>query len=199
LIVTQATPEIRQQMELGGLREDEHVHFFPTLDYGMEWCENKLLQKYERSTQFLKKGIRAQLRLTFPKPDLVEKLLNYLDRMEMEKDHCLLRKNEVPDAMYFIESGRLTVYLDTNDGDMVRVRSIRSGTVVGEMGLYLRNKRTASVYTEQKTVLYRLLFEKMKQMEADDPDVASALHEWLGRQLAERMADDNLTIEALMD
>ena len=39
----------------------------------------------------------------------------------------------------------------------------------------------------------------MKQMEADDPDVASALHEWLGRQLAERIADDNLTIEALMD
>ena len=199
LVVTHVSPEIRQQMELGGFKEDEYVHFFPTLDYGMEWCENKLLQRHERSTQFLQKNIKSQLSLTFPKPDLVEKLLTYMDRIEMEKDNYLLRKNETPDAMYFIESGRLTVYLDTNDGDMVRIRSIRSGTVVGEMGLYLRNKRTASVYTEQKTVLYRLEFEKMKQMEADDPDVASALHEWLGRQLAERIADDNLTIEALMD
>ena len=70
---------------------------------------------------------------------------------------------------------------------------------MGEMGLYLQNERTANVYTEQKSILYRLPFDSMKRMEADDPEVASALHEWIARQLAERMAENNQTIEALMD
>jgi hypothetical protein len=39
----------------------------------------------------------------------------------------------------------------------------------------------------------------MKHMEAHDPDVASALHEWIARQLAERMADNNRSLEALLD
>ena len=36
-------------------------------------------------------------------------------------------------------------------------------------------------------------------MESQDPDVASALHEWIARLLAERMADNNRAIEALLD
>jgi hypothetical protein len=36
-------------------------------------------------------------------------------------------------------------------------------------------------------------------MESKDPEVASALHEWIAKQMAERMADNNRTIEALLD
>ena len=32
-----------------------------------------------------------------------------------------------------------------------------------------------------------------------DPDVASALHEWIARLLAEHMTDNNRAIEALLD
>jgi len=48
-------------------------------------------------------------------------------------------------------------------------------------------------------VLYRLQLDSMKKMETENPDVASALHEWIARLLAERMTDNNHAIEALLD
>ena len=157
------------------------------------------MQKHEASTQFIQVGIKSQLKRTFPKPELIDKLINYLERMEVEENFYLMRRGDLPESMYFIESGRLNVLIETAQGEMTRLSSVRSGTVVGELGLYLKNKRTANVVSEKKSVLYKLTTDSMKKMESQDPDVASALHEWIARLLAERMADNNRAIEALLD
>lgn len=199
LVLTEVDDSIRRSMERGDFKADAYVSFFPTLDHGVEWCENKLLQKYEASTQFIQTGIKSQLRRTFPKPDLIEKLLTYLERMEVSENFYLMKRGDPPESMYFVESGKLNVLIETDEGQVTRLSSIRSGTVVGELGLYLKNERTANVVTEQKSVLYKLSMDAMKKMEQQDPDVASALHEWIARLLAERMADNNWAIEALLD
>jgi SulP family sulfate permease len=53
------------------------------------------------------------------------------------------------------------------------------------MGLYLKQARTADVVTLQPSVLYRLSAEALLKMEAEEPQTAAALHEWLARMLAE--------------
>lgn len=83
LVLTEVDDSIRRSMERGDFKADAYVSFFPTLDHGVEWCENKLLQKYEATTQFIQTGIKSQLRRTFPKPDLIEKLIVYLEHMEV--------------------------------------------------------------------------------------------------------------------
>jgi SulP family sulfate permease len=199
LVLTEVDSAIRKSMERGDFKADEYVHFFPTLDHGVEWCENKLLQKYEASTQFIQVGIKSQLQRTFPKPELIDKLIPYLERMEVAENFYLMKRGDLPESMYFIESGRLSILIENVEGEVTRLSSLRSGTVVGELGLYLKNERTANVVTEQKSVLYKLTTNSMKKMESQDPDVASALHEWIARLLAERMADNNRAIEALLD
>ncbi|NJN79986.1 MAG: SLC26A/SulP transporter family protein [Anaerolineales bacterium] len=169
LVLIEVDSAIRKSMERGDFKADAYVHFFPTLDHGVEWCENKLLQKYEASTQFIQVGIKAQLKRTFPKPDLIDKLINYLERMEVDENFYLMRRGDLPESMYFIESGRLNVLIETAEGEITRLSSVRSGTVVGELGLYLKNKRTANVVTEQKSVLYKLTIESMKKMESQRP------------------------------
>ena len=199
LVLTQVSPPIRRQMERGDFKADARVQFFPTLDHGMEWCENQLLEKHEASTQFIQTSIKSQLRWTFPKPELIDRLVAHLELMEVEQDYYLMRRGDPPESMYFIESGRLNVLIETSEGEMTRLSSIRSGTVVGELGMYLKNERTANVVAAQKSVLYRLSTESMRHMETHDPDVASAMHKWIARLLAERMADNNRSIEALLD
>lgn len=198
IAVTQVPKEIIKLMERGDFIEDEHVKFFPTLDHGMEWCENMLLERHQSSTQFIQVGIKSQLRRTFSKPELIDKLLSYLERIEVDENFYLMRRGDPTESMYFIESGRLNVQLETPEG-ITRLRSIRSGTVVGEVGLYLKGNRTANVVTIQKSVLYRLHLDSMQKMEAEAPEVAAALHQWIARLLAERMADNARAIEALLD
>jgi SulP family sulfate permease len=199
LVLTQVSPVIRRQMVQGGFVGDQRVQFFPSLDYGMEWCENTLLMKNEASTEFIATSIQAQLRRTFPNPERVETLFKYLERVEAEADVTLMRRGDPSDAMYFVETGRLNIQLVTPDNEVIRLRSIRSGTVIGEMGMYLHQTRTADVITLQKSVLYRLSTEALKRMELEDPQAAAALHEWVVRMLAERLADNNRAIEALLD
>jgi sulfate permease, SulP family len=159
LVLTQAKPFIRQQLIQGGFKPSQRVQVFPTLDHGVEWCENMLLQRHEASTQFIQVGIKGQLSRTFGKPELVERLLTYLERMEVETNTTLFRRGDPSNTMYFVETGRLNVILEGESGEMTRLRNIRSGTVVGEISMYLRSPRTAHVVTEQKCVLYRLTLE----------------------------------------
>lgn len=199
LVMTQVSPLMRRQMERGGFTGDQRVHFFPSLDYGMEWCENMLLLKHEASTEFIATTIQSQLKRTFPHPEMVEPLYKYLERIEAEADVPLMRRGDPADAMYFVESGRLNIQLETPDGDIIRLRSIRSGTVIGEIGMYLNQTRTADVIPVQKSVLYRLSAEALKRMEAEDSQTAAALHEWIAHMLAERLSDNNRAMEALLD
>jgi hypothetical protein len=51
----------------------------------------------------------------------------------------------------------------------------------------------------QPGLIYCLTAQALKDMVENDPEVASHLHEWIARLLAERVADGDHTIEALMD
>jgi SulP family sulfate permease len=73
------------------------------------------------------------------------------------------------------------------------------GTVVGEIGLYLNQIRTATVYTTKPGVIYKLSETSLRAMEQNDPDVAAALHHWMVRLLAQRLSDNNQTLEALLN
>jgi SulP family sulfate permease len=199
LVLTQVSAEIRHQMEQGGFIGDQRVQFFPSLDFGMEWCENMVLLRNEASTEFLATTIQSQLKRTFPHPELVESLVKYLERVEADTNTTLMRRGDPSDSMYFVEAGRLNIQLETADGEIIRLRTLRSGTVVGEIAMYLNSPRTADVTTTQKSILYRLTADALARMEAEDPPTASALHEWIAKQMAERLADNNKTIEALLD
>jgi SulP family sulfate permease len=93
----------------------------------------------------------------------------------------------------------VTVELQLDNGQALRLRTIRGGATVGEMGLYLGSVRTASVIAARPSSVYRLSAESLTDMRQQDPEVAALLHEWIARLLAERLADNNLTLEALMD
>ena len=45
MVWTQVSPAIQRQLERGGLvdRTDDTFIILPTLDHGVEWCENKIL------------------------------------------------------------------------------------------------------------------------------------------------------------
>jgi SulP family sulfate permease len=125
--------------------------------------------------------------------------MKYLERKEVLQGEYLMRQGDPPTEMYFVEGGLVDIQLEAPDGQVVRLRSIRGGATVGEMGLYLGTLRTASVIASRPSAVYRLSADALKDMRAQDPEVAALLHEWIARLLAERLAENNRTIEALME
>jgi SulP family sulfate permease len=138
--------------------------------------------------------------------------LEYLEQAELEAGYCLLREGEDSDGLYFIESGQLIAqisiegkpadeYVEKHSASskVIRLRAMGPGTVVGEVGMYLDTPRTASVIARKNSVVYRLSGDALERMQKQDPELASEFLQYIVRLLAERLADNNRTIQVLSD
>src|SRR5512143_512999 len=202
MVWTHVAPGIQKQLQRGGLVDDRDDSFIilPTLDHGMEWCENRILAETGVTdlTGFIER-LEGMLRKAFPGLQPVDRIMKYLERRELRQGEYLIREGDPGTEMYFIEAGMVDVQLESPDGQVVRLRSVRGGATVGEMGLYMGGKRTASVIASRPSAVYRLAGDALHAMRLEDPEAAALLHEWIARLLAERLAQNNRTIEALMD
>jgi SulP family sulfate permease len=199
LILTDLNTETKSKLTRAGLNEQEAwIRFSPNMDYGMEWCESKLLLA-EGGPTILRAGtLHAQLRRMFPTSEHVDKFMNYVEKQEVQEYHIVINKGDPPDSMYFVDSGELTTRLEISKGKFIRLRNQRGGTMVGEMGLFLKQARTATVVATQPSVLYRLSLDQYNKMMQDDPELVFHLHQWIGRVLSVRLAENNYTLEALL-
>jgi len=202
MVWTNLSAAIERLLDKGGLidESDESFIILPTLDHGLEWCENRILamEGVTDLTGFFER-FEKQLKHAMPELEDPARLMKYLERVEVEEGDYLMRQGEEPKEMYFIESGLVSAQLDLPDGNIMRLRSLRGGTTVGEMGMYLGNTRTASVVADRSSIVYKLSRNALKEMEKKDPELAAMLHQWIASLLAERLAENNRTIEALLD
>ena len=81
------------------------------------------------------------------------------------------------------------------EGNTIRLRSVRPGVVVGEIALYTGVPRTADVVAETPSVVLRFSRDSIERMEAEEPEVAAALHRWLASTLAERLNETMKTFD----
>src|SRR5206468_12133609 len=83
-------------------------------------------------------------------------LLASLERLDVPAGYFVIHQGAAADDVFFLESGRLTATLSGEAGEVIRLRTMEPGTVVGELAFYTGGTRTASVVAESSSVLYRL-------------------------------------------
>lgn len=194
-IFTEVAPSMQTQLERGKVR---NIRYFATLDRGIEWCENRILAQTPSPLDAISYTFQAQLVHYLPDPLDRARLQSYLERVELAANSILVRQDEPADALYFIEEGVLSVDITLGDGTSLRIRRIQSGTILGEIGVYLGGMRTATVTALEPTIAYRLTGTALGEMERRDPDLATAIHKWNAVIMAERLANEIRMIEALM-
>ena len=97
-----------------------------------------------------------QLRDTLDPHVRPEALLHYLEPRDVAPGEALIQQGQEVADVYFLERGRLTVQFLRPDGGSMRLRTMASGTVVGEVAMYLGGPRTASVVADEPSRVYRL-------------------------------------------
>jgi SulP family sulfate permease len=200
LVLTGVGDRLRRQLERGGFAEDPDggVRILPDLDRGVQWCEDRLLEEAGAPSSAAPPPLEEQLRASLGSVD-PSRLLPYLEAIEVDAGQTVMRQGEPSEGLYFLESGRLTVQLESPEGGRMRLRTMGPGTVVGEVTLYLGTTRTASVVAEVPSRLHRLSADALARMERGDPTVAAAVHRMFARLLAERLTDTLNEVEALLD
>lgn len=200
LVVCQASrallAELSEEKSLGD--PNSCLRLYPDLDHGLEACENELLQSTPEAGS-PKRTLAEQWAELWPAGTSLAGLLPYLERREIPAEAHLIRQGENSSGLYFIESGRVTVRLELADGQMLRLRTMGGGTVVGEISLLLGGPRTASVVANEACVVYGLTPEGLARMEAADPVLTLSFHRFMVRLLAERLTNSTRTLRSLLE
>ncbi len=197
LLVTSADEAVTDLLQNAGLTGDGTVLFLDNLDRGIAWCEDKMLGQAGRDSLEAPNTLVEQLAESLPGKVNFEPLLPYLDRTEYPAGEYLMKQGEPPGSLYFIESGQVSALLESPGQPAIRLQTMGPGHIVGEIGFYLNQARTASVKTDQPSVVYRLSQESLRKMEGEAPETASVLHRLIVHLVSERVSHLTATIEAL--
>ena len=189
------TPQIISQFEAEGLFADSMDLFlkFDDLDHGMEWCEEQIISETTISSNKQKEEI-DEIKLFEEK---FADLLIYFESKDINQNTTLIKQGNDPKGLYFIKSGRVTVELRSSN-NKIRLKSMGTGTVVGEVSLYLKTQATASVISNTACKTYFLSHENFEKLNKEDPERAAELHTYIVKLLSDRLAKSNATIQALM-
>ena len=189
------TPEIISQFEAEGLFADSMDLFlkFDDLDHGMEWCEEQIISETTIGSNKQKEEI-DEIKLFEEK---FADLLIYFESKDINQNTTLIEQGNDPDGLYFIKSGRVTVELRSSN-NKIRLKSMGTGTVVGEVSLYLKTQATASVISNTACKTYFLSHENFEKLNKENPERAAELHTYIVKLLSDRLAKSNATIQALM-
>jgi SulP family sulfate permease len=189
VVFTGASDPVRQQLARGGVDETEGpVSFEPDLDRGLQRCEDALLSGVE-----VAEGDADVL------DGLPPRLWDYFERASLEEGTKLIEQGDAPDDVFVLESGRLRVELVTPDGTQMRVSTVLPGVMVGEIGWYTEDRRTADVVAETPCVILRLRRASIERMEAEEPQLAATLHRWFAKTLALRLSERMRALDSLLD
>ena len=202
LIFTHLSDTIATQIEKEGLTQDPDGSFrtFSDLDHGLEWCEDVVLFRAGlEQTEYDSISVEDQLREALPDSVDVEKLINWFEPMDVEAGHVLIQQGNPATDLFLVVSGKVTVQVDTGMGNTIRLRKICAGTVVGELGMILREPRSASVVAEEPSRIYRLTRDSLESMRQQAPQLALAFEGYLTHLLAERLVHTTRTIQTILD
>ena len=97
------------------LRGDDVCLSFPDLDRALEHCEDKMLS--ERTGGLMgRHSFSSQLATALGSDAAAKRLLSYADRLELLPKQYLVRQGDPSDALFIIESGRLSIMLELPGG-----------------------------------------------------------------------------------
>jgi sulfate permease, SulP family len=147
---------------------------------------------------------------------IIEALSGHLEKRELEAGVCLMRQGDPAEGFYFVESGEVTVQLERPSGEPaahqpepggreparggpIRLRTMGPGTVVGEMGLYLGYRASASAVTTRSCTVYHLSLATLQRIEETEAALAAKFHKFTACLLCERLGDTTRALQTLMD
>ena len=163
-------------------------HVFSDLDRALEWCENQLLAAEDIEPAIESHSWQEELEELFDNDELAGRLMTYLEEGHSAPGEHLAVQGETCEAIHFITSGRATLQLELETGEIVRLRTMGPGSVIGVEGLAHGHlhRYAESIVTEEASTFYRLSAEARARLKEEDGPVALKFQEFLLGYLADQ-------------
>jgi sulfate permease, SulP family len=200
LVLTGLGPPTRRQLLAGGIGADEEGgRVFADMDRGVEWAEDLILSSGQPEEHLHAQALEAQFAAILPDEPRIADLIDLMERREVAPGERIVQQGDPADALYVLESGQLTTYLERPDREPIRLVTMLPGRLVGEIGFFLGTTRSATVMADRPSVIHVLSRDAWAATSASDPGLALLLHRLVIHQLGTRVIDLTRTVEATVE
>jgi SulP family sulfate permease len=198
-VLTGLSKDIEAFLRRSGVlsRDEDAFIVLPDLDHGVEWCENALLESTGVLAKDTRKSLPDQLKDVIGDSKIIKRIMKYLELRELPAGVHIIHQGDSPGDVYFLEEGFVTAQLEIPGQEPLRLNTLSSENLVGELGFYLGSKRNASVVSETPIKVYRLTTEALGDMEANDPEAAAEFHKFIVHVMVEKLSHVMSTVESL--
>jgi SulP family sulfate permease len=194
LVLVNLTPELRRAFQAIRAHTDS-VIVASDLDHALESCEDAIIEVHRPDEAG--SSLHSWLADALGSTECADRLSKCCIRLEVQPGEDVARQGEPSESMHFILKGRVGIFVSTDDGREVRVRSLGPHTTIGEMGLMTGRPRSATVRAEVASTLYVLPVDAFHEITLQDPTLGQALLRFALEMMVERLSVANRTIGAL--
>jgi SulP family sulfate permease len=160
------------------------------MDHALEWSEAHILEAQGLEARPDAHPLDHQLEEIFDTAEEQERFRAYLQRLEIPEDELLFHEHEKDPALYFVESGELSEYLDREDTESFRLRRVGAGSLLGAAAFFRRgdSEEMVSVRADKASVAYSLSRNAVERMAREDPQLLLELQSYVLHFLSDRLA-----------
>jgi sulfate permease, SulP family len=194
LVLVNLTPELRRAFQAIRAHTDS-VIVVSDLDHALEACENAIIEAHRPDEAGF--SLHSWMADALGSTECADRLSKCCIRLEVQPGEDVARQGAPSESMHFILKGRVGIFVSTDDGREVRVRSLGPHTTIGEMGLMTGRPRSATVRAEVASTLYVLPMDAFRKITLQDPTLGQALLRFALETMVERLSVANRTIGAL--
>lgn len=194
VVLVNLSPELGKAFRAIGFLTDD-ILLVPDLDAALETCEDAIIEAAQRARGEAK-SLHEWLAEACGNDEYAGYLAKQCVRVEVAPGDIIARQGDPADALHFILDGRIGIMVDTGD-HQIRVRSLRSHTTVGEMGLITGQPRNATIRAETRGILYALSLSAYERIKVENPAAALALLGYIIRVMSERLSFANRVVGVL--
>lgn len=167
----------------------ENMAFFPDLDRGLEWCEDRIIERallksedqvsmreelFDRSVDDLMIHLECQMGFE----DLLDRLLPWIELRENPAGSTIMEKGDQSLGLYLLINGTAT---EVDPATGIRMRTLMPGSVIAAAAAFESYAAPASIVSDSDCKLAFLSAESCRLLEREDSSLAIALHGFLIR------------------
>ncbi len=117
-----------------------------------------------------------------------EALNKMAEEVSFKTDETIFKRGDPADCMYLVVDGyAVAVVVDAKSGEQKAVSIIAAGQSFGELGLLMKQHRTATVAAGTDLKALKVTLDTLKSLEQRHPKSAAILYKKLARTLAEQI------------
>jgi SulP family sulfate permease len=184
-----ANAEVADELQRGhNDLPDHHVD----LDHAVAWCEDQILAA---NTDQITDGSSPPTSKLF-NPQVIEAL--GLTTQDIAPGDTLITAGDVDSDVYFVESGTFTAWVETDTGQLVRIRQMLPGAVLGEVAFSTGAARTATVIADTPGTVRILRRKDFDRLVERHPKLAIELQQELLQRMGSRMSSNAAMVRDLL-